>query len=116
MLSFQLDKSLQQRSLISLSISPRVKRINHAQFADDTLLLGQANISTTRSFKKELDAYIEISGSEISLRKSKIYGWNCPPIEMIDISRALEMEGTTVWESIKYLGIPLVRTAPRKSL
>ena len=101
---------------MGLTITPRVKRINHAQFADDTLLLGQANLTTARSFKKELDAYFDVSGSEISLRKSKIYGWNCPPIEMIDISRALEMEGTSVWESIKYLGIPLVRAAPRSSL
>ena len=110
-LSFQLDKSLQQRSLIGLSISSRAKRINHAQFADDTLLLGHAFLSTARSFKRELDAYIEISGSEISLRKSKIYGWNCPPNEMIDISRVLEMEGTIMWDSIKYLGIPLAKTA-----
>ena len=73
-LSFQLNKSMQQRILIGLSISPRVERINHAQFADDTLLLGQANLSTARSLKKELDDYIEISGSEINLRKSKIYG------------------------------------------
>ena len=35
---------------------------------------------------------------------------------MIDIARALEMEGTSMWESIKYLGIPLVRAAPRSSL
>jgi ribonuclease HI/exonuclease III len=115
-LSFQLNKRLQQRTLIGLSIAPRVERINHAQFADDTLLLGQANLPTARAFKKELDDYTEISGSEISLRKSNIYGWNCPPIEMIGIARALEMEGTSTWESIKYLGIPLVKAAPRSSL
>ena len=39
-LSFQLENSLQQRSLMGISITPIVKRINHAQFADDTLLLG----------------------------------------------------------------------------
>ena len=76
-------------------ISPRAKRINHAQFADDTLLLGHAFIPIARAFKSELDAYKEISSSEINLRKSKIYGWNCPPIEMLDISRVLEMDGTT---------------------
>jgi hypothetical protein len=111
-----LNKRLQQRTLIGLSIAPRVERINHAQFADDTLLLGQADLPTARAFKKELDDYTEISGSEISLRKSNIYGWNCPPIEMIGIARALEMEGTSTWESIKYLGIPLVKAAPRSSL
>jgi hypothetical protein len=34
---------------------------------------------------------------------------------MIGISRALEMEGNSTWESIKYLGIPLVKEAPRSS-
>ena len=101
---------------MGLTITPRVKKINHAQFADDTLLLGQANLTTARTFKKELDAYTDVSGSEISLRKSKIYGWNCPPIEMTDISRTLEMEGTSTWDSIKYLGTPLVKATPRRSL
>ena len=78
--------------------------------------MGQANLSTARSFKNELDAYTEASGSEISLRKSKIYSWNCPSIEMTEISRTLNMDGTSRWDSIKYLGIPLVKTAPRKSL
>jgi len=115
-LSFQFNKSLQQCTLIGLSISLRVERINHAQFFDDTLLLGQAKLPTTRAFKKELDDYTKISGSEISLRKSKIYGRNFPPIEMIGISRVLEMERTSTWESIKYLGIPLVKATPRSSL
>jgi hypothetical protein len=63
-----------------------------------------------------LDDYTEISGSEINLRKSKIYSWKCPPIEMIGISRVLEMEGTSTWESIKYLETPLVKAAPRSIL
>ena len=87
--------------MIGLMISPRAKRINHALFADDTLPLGHAFLPTVRAFKSELDAYKEFSGSEINLRKSKIYGWNYPPIEMLDISRILEMDGTTSWDSIK---------------
>ena len=35
---------------------------------------------------------------------------------MIDISRVLEMDGTTMWDSIKYLVISLVKTASRNSL
>jgi hypothetical protein len=92
-----------------------VKDINHAQFVDDTLLLGGANNNTARRFKIELDVYKEVSGSEISLHKSKIFGWNCSPREMLDISRILEMEGTITWDSIKYLGIPLFKSAPRVS-
>ena len=35
---------------------------------------------------------------------------------MINIYRALEMEGTSTWDSIKYLGILLVKAVPRRSL
>ena len=35
---------------------------------------------------------------------------------MIDISRVLEMDGTTMWDSIKYLGILLIKIASRNSL
>ena len=37
-LSFQLNKSLQNRALSGIRIAPKVKDVNHAQFADDTLL------------------------------------------------------------------------------
>jgi hypothetical protein len=115
-LSFQLDRCLQQRSLLGLNITPRVKNINHTQFSDDTLLLGLANLKSAKKFKEELYDYKEISGSEISLRKRKIYGWNYTPREMLDISRTLDMDGSLAWDSINYLGIPLVKAAPRNSL
>lgn len=48
---------------------PNIKDINHAQFSDDTLFLGGASINSTRSFKKELDIYKEVSGSKINYLK-----------------------------------------------
>jgi len=71
-----------------------VKDINHAQFVDDTLMLGGASVITARHFKQELDTYKKVSGSKINYQKSQIYGWNSTPREMLDIARALEMEGT----------------------
>ena len=71
-----------------------VKDINHAQFTDDTLLLGGASIISAGFFKRELDIYKEVSGSKISFQKSKIFGWNCPIREMAGIARLLGMEGT----------------------
>jgi hypothetical protein len=56
-----------------------------------------------------------MSGSEISQSKSKIYGWNITPIEMLGISRVLGMEGHTKWETFTYLGIPISKAAPRAS-
>ena len=102
--------------MTGINIAPRVKNINHAQFADDTLLINSATLRSATIFKKEMDAHKEVSGSEISLRKSKIYGWNCTPREILDISRVLGMEGTMMWESISYLRIPLVMANPRNSL
>ena len=40
---------------MGLHIARGVKEINHAQFADDTLLLGGVGTSSARKFKKELD-------------------------------------------------------------
>ena len=69
-----------------------VKDINHAQFADDTLLLGGASINSAKSFKKELDTYKEVSGSKINYLKSTIYGWNCSVKDLADIARLLKMK------------------------
>jgi hypothetical protein len=114
-LSFQLEHSQNQNNLHGLRIVPRVKDINHAQFVDDTLLLGGASLQTTRKFKDELEAYTEISGSVISHAKSKIYGWNITPNEMLGIFGILGMEGCTNWDAFKYLGVPIFKTTPRSS-
>ena len=73
-LRFQLNRRLQNRSLSGIRIVPKVKDVNHAQFADDTLLLGAANLNTARNFKTELDYFRNSSGSEINFHKSKVYG------------------------------------------
>jgi hypothetical protein len=80
-------------NILGLRIDPGVKYINHAQFVDDTLLMGGASLSRVKKFKKELDAYTKIFGSVITLTKSKIFGWNITPREMLDISRIPGMEG-----------------------
>ena len=91
------------------------KDINHAQFTDDTILLGGASQIIARRFKTELDRYCRASGSEISFRKSQIYGWNINPREMLDISRILNMNGVVDWEYFNYLGIPIFKAKPKSS-
>jgi ribonuclease HI/exonuclease III len=112
-LSFQLENAQLHKDLMGLSITPGVKDINHAQFADDTLLLGGASPIIAKKFKEELDAYAEASGSEINLAKSNIYGWNITPNEMIRITRVMGMEGHTDWTAFQYLGVPIFKSAPR---
>jgi hypothetical protein len=114
-LSYQLGNAQVQKNLQGLRIVQGVKDINHAQFMDDTLLLGGAIPIIAKKFKEELDAYAAASGSEISQAKSNIYGWNITPNEMLGITRALGMEGHTNWEAFKYLGIPTFKNAPRTS-
>jgi len=112
-LSFQLNRRLQNRTLSGIRIVPKVKEVNHAQFFDDTLLLGAANLNTARNFKTELDLYRSSSGSEINYHKSKIFGWNCSPLEMLEISRILGMEGNATWDTFNYLGIPIFKATPK---
>jgi hypothetical protein len=88
------------------------KEINHAQFVDDKLLLGGASTLIARKFKQELDLYKEASGSKFNYRKSQIFGWNFSPREMVEISRILEIEGKTQWDSFKYLGMPISKSSP----
>ena len=49
-LSFQLNLSQEIHLLPGLRIVNNVKDINHAQFADDTLLLGGASIHSAKHF------------------------------------------------------------------
>jgi len=64
-----MSKSLNRRlewehingSIPGLRIARRVKRINHSQFVDDTLLLGGASKIMARRFKLVLDQFIQIS-------------------------------------------------------
>ena len=60
-LSYQLENSQVQNNLQGLRIAQGVKDINHAQFADDTLLLGGASPIIAKKFKEELDAYATVS-------------------------------------------------------
>jgi ribonuclease HI/exonuclease III len=110
-LSYQLHHALHTRALSGIKIAPSVKEVSHTQFADDTLLLGEANLQTARILKSELDTYKLYSGSEINYNKSIIHGWHCNPRELLQISRVLEMEATPIWENFIYLGVPIFKSS-----
>jgi hypothetical protein len=112
-LSLQLEFGQLQQNLSGLRIAKRVKDINHAQYADDTLLLGGASTTVAKKFKKELDVFTNISGSVINTAKSKIYGWNVNPREMHEISRILGIAGSTSWEDFNYLGVPITKAGSK---
>jgi hypothetical protein len=114
-LSLQLEFGQLQQNLSGLRIAKGVKDINHAQYADDTLLLGGASTAVAKKFKKELDVFTNISGSVINTAKSKIYGWNVNPREMHEISRILGIAGSTSWEDFNYLGVPITKAGSKSS-
>ena len=86
------------------------KDINHALFADDTILLGGASRIIARRFKLEMNRYCIASRSKINLGKSQIFGWSLNPREMLDISRILDMDGAVTWDSFTYLGVPIFKS------
>ena len=114
-LSYQLENARQEQDLPGIRIARGTKNINHAQFADDTILLGGASQIIAHRFKSEITRYCYASGSKINVRKSQIYGWNVNPREMLEISRVLNMKGVVTWESFNYLGVPIFQVKPNSS-
>ena len=57
-----------------IKIAKGVVPINHALFADDSLLLGGASMKIARAFKEILQKFCLISGALINQNKSAVYG------------------------------------------
>eukprot|EP00253_Pinus_taeda_P005523 PITA_05523 len=106
-LSFHLNKQMQEQEISGISIARGVQNINHALFADDTLLLGTALIHSARRFKETLDEYCMESGSSLNKGKCHTYCWNTPSSLIISISRCLGFAASSEWTSFKYLGLPI---------
>lgn len=67
-----------------------LKPINHALFADDSLLLGGASIRIAANFDSVLKIYCRASGAMINDRKSLIYGWNVSQHNLNTIAQILD--------------------------
>lgn len=104
-LSFLLNKKLQEQEINRLCIARGIKNINHAVFADDTLLLGAAFVSSANKFKEVLDVYCEASGNMLNKGKCHIYSWNTLPGFLSSIARCLGFAASSSWSSFKYLGL-----------
>jgi len=57
-------------------IARGIKEINHSQFTNDTLLLGDVSTIIARRFKKTLNKFLSTSRGKINNIKNHIYGWN----------------------------------------
>ena len=81
--------------------------INHALFADDSLLLGRASLKIDRAFNDILQNYCLILGALINNKKSVVYSWDADHVAILRITSSLGFPGFDKWEKIKYLGLPL---------
>ena len=90
--------------------------INHALFADDSLLLGGASWKIARAFNEILQKFCLILGALVNNKKSVVYGWNVDHSAILRIANSLGFPGFDKWEKIKYLGLPLTLGSSPPSL
>jgi hypothetical protein len=57
-LSIQFYKEIPMKIILGIKITQGERRINHSQFADDTLILGGASTIVTKIFKEILDEFM----------------------------------------------------------
>jgi len=74
--SRKLSSDRSAGTLPGLKPSHGVVPLNHALFADDSLLLGGASSIITKSFDSVLKSYCRVSGAQVNKNKSEIYTWN----------------------------------------
>ena len=94
-------------SILGIKATIGVDPINHALFANDSLLLGGASLNIAQTFNEMLQFFCLTSGALINKRKSVVYGWNVDHPTILQIARSLRFPGFDKWDKIKYLGLPL---------
>lgn len=115
-LSRKLSAEKIKGSIPSLKPCHGVEAQNHALFTDDTLLLGGASIRIARATNAVLNNYCRASGALINKNKTEVYSWNIDQRELSDITSLLGFKGQVNWDIFKYLGLPIISGANRRSL
>jgi endonuclease V-like protein UPF0215 family len=98
-----------------LRSSNGAKPMNHALFADDSLLLGGASNRIAKAIDSVIKSYCRISGALINESKSEVFSWNTDQPELTGITSILGFKGHAIWESFKYLGLPIISGANKRS-
>jgi hypothetical protein len=94
-------------SIPGIKIAQGVKRINHSQFVDDTILLSGASKTMARRLNQVLDTFLLVSGGLLNKTKCQIYVWNISAIIRAGIAQILGFGISLDWKTFKYLGLPL---------
>jgi hypothetical protein len=88
--------------------------ISHLMFADDLILFAEANVDQMNVVLNIIDQFCQLSGQKVSQEKTSImFSKNvCPRVK----EALVMMSGFTEATSLgKYLGVPLVGRAPKRS-
>lgn len=115
-LSRKLTQEKQIGTIPGIRIVQGIAPVNHALFADDSILLGGASMRIASAFKTILQQYCNITGALVSERKSVVYSWNIDQYATDRIANVLGFKGYALWEKIKYLGLPLTRGSNQNQL
>jgi len=99
-----------------LRIMKYIDPINHALFANDSLMLGGASCIISSAFKVFLQVYCRVSGALINDRKSVVHCWNVEEAKVHKVARILGFNGHSRWDKISYLGLPLTLGINRSTL
>ena len=91
-MSRRLQDLQESSDLKGSKIDRGVKATNHAQFVDDTIMLGGASTTIANKFKCALSTFLKATDGKVNSTKSKVYGWNCPPGALEKIARTLGFE------------------------
>jgi hypothetical protein len=94
-----------------LKSSNGAEPLNHALFADDSLLLGGASFRIAKAFDSVLRNYCRTSGALVNESKSEVFSWNIGQPELTGIISILGFKGHAKWDRFKYLGLPIILAA-----
>lgn len=83
--------------------------VMHQQFVDDKMLMGSPTVKEARTLNKVLSTFMEASGMEINLTKSKLFFFNTSIPVQRNLSKILKIQRNSL--PTKYLGIPLLEYA-----
>jgi len=71
-----LEVKVERGLLEGAEVTSEYKRITHAQFMDDTILMGSETVENAKVFKGVLDLFLLASGGRVNENKSYIYMMN----------------------------------------
>lgn len=97
-----------------IKVAHGVEAVTHTQFANDTLLMGEASVREARTICNTLDKYCTVSSQAVNWHKSEFYCFNTHGDIQREISRVLGIKMGRL--PGKFLGIPLFEGACRLSL